>query len=310
MVLHLINNIEIGEYVMPLVQMKDILIKANQENYGVGAFSVANMEMVMGAIQAAEELRSPLILQIAEVRLNHSPIHMIGPLMVAAAKKATVPVAVHFDHGMTFEKIKETLEIGFSSVMFDGSHYPLEEDIQRTKEVVELAKQYGATVEAEIGRVGGSEDGSEDIEMMLTSTKEAKRFAEETDVDALAVAIGNAHGMYNGDPDLRLDRLQEINGIVDIPLVLHGGSGISPEDFKQCIQHGVRKINVATATFQNIVSTVNTAVLNTPYSDYFTYHQDVIEAAYENVKNHMLIFGSENKAQPEKLSSLNNRRNS
>lgn len=305
LILHLINNIETGECVMPLVQMKDILIKATQENYGVGAFSVANMEMVMGAIQAAEELRSPLILQIAEVRLNHSPIHMIGPLMVAAAKKATVPVAVHFDHGMTFEKIQETLEIGFSSVMFDGSHYPLEENIQKTKEIVELAKQYGATVEAEIGRVGGSEDGSEDIEMMLTSTKEAKRFAEETDVDALAVAIGNAHGMYNGDPDLRLDRLQEINGIVDIPLVLHGGSGISPEDFKQCIQHGVRKINVATATFQNIVSTVNTAVLNTPYSDYFTYHQDVIEAAYENVKNHMLIFGSENKAQPEKLSSLN-----
>ncbi|EPC8408855.1 class II fructose-bisphosphate aldolase [Bacillus thuringiensis] len=295
---------------MPLVQMKDILIKSDQENYGVGAFSVANMEMVMGAIQAAEELRSPLILQIAEVRLNHSPIHMIGPLMVAAAKKATVPVAVHFDHGMTFEKIKETLEIGFSSVMFDGSHYPLEENIQRTKEVVELAKQYGATVEAEIGKVGGSEDGSEDIEMMLTSTKEAKRFAEETDVDALAVAIGNAHGMYNGDPDLRLDRLQEINGIVDIPLVLHGGSGISPEDFKQCIQHGVRKINVATATFQNVINAVNTAVLNTSYSDYFMYHQDVIEAAYENVKNHMLIFGSENKAQPEKLSSLNNRRNS
>ncbi len=296
LVLHLINNIEIGEYVMPLVQMKDLLIKANQENYGVGAFSVANMEMVMGAIQAAEELRSPLILQIAEVRLNHSPIHLIGPLMVAAAKKATAPIAVHFDHGMTFEKIKETLEIGFSSVMFDGSHYPLEENIQRTKEVVELAKQYGATVEAEIGRVGGSEDGSEDIEMMLTSTKEAKRFAEETDVHALAVAIGNAHGVYNGDPDLRLDRLQEINRIVDIPLVLHGGSGISPEDFKKCIQHGVRKINVATATFQNIVSTVNTAALNTPYSDYFTYHQDVIEAAYENVKNHMLIFGSENKA--------------
>ena len=310
MVLHLINNIEIGEYVMPLVQMKDILIKANQENYGVGAFSVANMEMVMGAIQAAEELRSPLILQIAEVRLNHSPIHMIGPLMVAAAKKATVPVAVHFDHGMTFEKIKETLEIGFSSVMFDGSHYPLEENIQKTKEIVELAKQYGATVEAEIGRVGGSEDGLEDIEMLLTSTTEAKRFAEETDVDALAVAVGNAHGMYNGDPDLQLDRLQEINGIVDIPLVLHGGSGISPEDFKQCIQHGVRKINVATATFQNIVSTVNAAVLNTPYSDYFMYHQDVIEAAYENVKNHMLIFGSENKAQPEKVSSLINRRNS
>ncbi|KMN43777.1 class II fructose-bisphosphate aldolase [Bacillus sp. LK2] len=280
---------------MPLVQMKDILKKAYQENYGVGAFSVANMEMVMGAIKAAEELRSPLILQIAEVRLNHSPIHMIGPLMVAAAKEATVPVAVHFDHGMTIERIKETLEIGFSSVMFDGSHYPLEENIQKTKEVVELAKKYGATVEAEIGRVGGSEDGSEDIEMLLTSTQEAKRFAEETNVDALAVAIGNAHGMYNGNPNLRLDRLREINEVVHIPLVLHGGSGISPEDFKQCILHGVRKINVATATFHNVITAVNTAVGNAPYSDYFTYHQDVISAAYENVKNHMRIFGSENR---------------
>lgn len=294
MILHLINNIEKGD-VMPLVQMKDILIKAYQENYGVGAFSVANMEMVMGAIKAAEELRSPLILQIAEVRLNHSPIHMIGPLMVAAAKEATVPVAVHFDHGMTIERIKETLEIGFSSVMFDGSHYPLEENIQKTKEVVGLAKKYGATVEAEIGRVGGSEDGSEDIEMLLTSTQEAKRFAEETNVDALAVAIGNAHGMYNGNPNLRLDRLREINEVVHIPLVLHGGSGISPEDFKQCILHGVRKINVATATFHNVITAVNTTVGNAPYSDYFTYHQDVISAAYENVKNHMRIFGSENR---------------
>ncbi len=196
---------------------------------------------------------------------------------------------------MTFETIKEALEIGFSSVMFDGSHYPLEENIKKTKEIVALAKQYEATVEAEIGRVGGSEDGSADIEMLLTSTKEAKQFAEETDVDALAVAIGNAHGMYNGDPNLRLDRLQEINEVVHIPLVLHGGSGISPEDFKKCIQHGVRKINVATATFQNVITAVNTAAQNTPYSDYFTYHQDVIGAVYKNVKNHMRIFGSENR---------------
>ena len=134
---------------MPLVQMKDILMKANQENYGVGAFSVANMEMVMGAIKAKRRIACSTY-STKEVRLNHSPIHLIGPLMVAAKKH--VPVAVHFDHGMTFEKIKETLEIGFSSVMFDGSHYPLEENIQKTKEIVELAKQYGATVEAEIGR--------------------------------------------------------------------------------------------------------------------------------------------------------------
>ncbi|WP_078408966.1 class II fructose-bisphosphate aldolase [Priestia abyssalis] len=282
---------------MALVKMKDILAKAERDNYGVGAFSVANMEMVMGAIKAAEELQSPLILQIAEVRLNHSPLHMIGPLMVAAAKEANVPVAVHFDHGMTLEKIKQTLEIGFSSVMYDGSHHSLEENIQKTKEVVELAKQYGATVEAEIGRVGGSEDGSEDIEMLLTSTEEAKRFAEETNIDALAIAIGNAHGMYKGDPNLRLNRLHEINEQVDIPLVLHGGSGISAEDFKACIQKGIRKINVATATFNNIVHAVNKSVETAPYADYFALHQDSIHAVYENVKHHMQIFGSCNRVQ-------------
>jgi fructose-bisphosphate aldolase, class II len=292
---------KLGDFCMPLVKMKEILTKAEQGNYGLGAFSVANMEMVIGAIKAAEELRSPLILQIAEVRLNHSPIHMFGPLMVAAAKKASVPVAVHFDHGMTVGKIKEVLDIGFSSVMYDGSHHPLEENIAKTKEVVELAEQYGATVEAEIGRVGGSEDGTEDIEILLTSVDEAKRFAEETNVDALAIAIGNAHGMYNGDPNLRLDRLEEINENVSIPLVLHGGSGISAEDFQKCIQHGIRKINVATATFNSVVKVVNEASLNSPYGDYFMLHQDVIAGAYENVKHHMQIFGSCNKAELEKV---------
>lgn len=286
---------------MTLVKMRDILMKAEQEDYGVGAFSVANMEMVMGAIQAAEELNSPLILQIAEVRLNHSPIHMIGPIMVAAAKKANVPVAVHFDHGLTLEKIKQSLELGFSSVMFDGSHYSLEENIKKTKEVVEIAKSYEATVEAEIGRVGGSEDGTEEIEVLLTSTEEAKRFAEETQVDALAIAIGNAHGMYNGDPNLRLDRLQEINEQVEIPLVLHGGSGISTEDFRSSIQKGIRKINVATATFNSVINQVNKSLEAGPYSNYFTLHQNIIQAAYENVKHHIQIFGSCHKASDEKV---------
>ncbi|EOW9527287.1 class II fructose-bisphosphate aldolase [Bacillus cytotoxicus] len=280
---------------MTLVKMKDILEEAMEKNYGVGAFSVANMEMVIGAIRAAEELRSPLILQIAEVRLNHSPIHMIGPLMVAAAKEADVPVAVHFDHGMTIEKIKQALEIGFSSVMYDGSHYLLQENIENTKAVVALAKQYSATVEAEIGRVGGSEDGSEDIEISLTSVEEAKYFANETGVDALAIAIGNAHGMYKGDPHLHFDRLQEIVQQVKIPLVLHGGSGICAEDFQQCIQYGIRKVNVATATFHNVIHMINNSVQATPYTDYFKLHQDVIQAAYENVKNHIEIFGSYHK---------------
>ena len=275
---------------MTLVKMKEILAHAEENNYGVGAFSVANMEMVIGAVRAAEELRSPLILQIAEVRLKHSPLHLIGPLMVAAAKKATVPVAVHFDHGLTEGKIREALEIGFSSIMYDGSHHPLEKNIAETKNIVKIARPYGATVEAEIGQVGGSEDGSVDIEILLTSTEEATRFALETEIDALAIAIGNAHGMYKGKPHLRMDRLSEINQLVNIPLVLHGGSGISEEDFRACIKHGIRKINVATATFNHVVQMVNEEA---PFNQYFSYHESVIEAASENIKRHMYMFESE-----------------
>jgi len=209
--------------------------------------------------------------------------------MIEAAKKATVPVAVHFDHGETEEKILEALEIGFTSVMFDGSSLPLEENIAKTKNIVQLAKKYGATVEAEIGRVGGSEDGSVDVEIAITSVEEAKRFTDETRVDALAIAIGNAHGVYKGDPKLRLDRLEEINNEVKIPLVLHGGSGISQEDFRTAISHGIRKINVATSTFNNVIKRVNEDV---PFDNYFKYHELVIQAAAENVKAHMEMFQS------------------
>lgn len=162
----------------------------------------------MGAVQAAEELQSPLILQVAEVRLNHSPLHLLGPLMVAAAREAEVPVAVHLDLGMSTPVIEQALEIGFSSVMYDGSHHDLETNIENTVSIVQKAGKYGATVEAEIGRVGGSEDGSEDIEMQLTSVGDAERMEKETRLDALAVAIGNAHGMYKGEPDIRVDRLR------------------------------------------------------------------------------------------------------
>ncbi|MHA6259778.1 class II fructose-bisphosphate aldolase [Sporosarcina sp. CAU 1771] len=274
---------------MTLVKMKDILNTAKENNYGVGAFSVANMEMVIAAIRTAEELRSPLILQIAEVRLGPSPLHLMGPMMVEAARNASVPVAVHFDHGETEENIKKALEIGFTSVMFDGSLLPLDENMAQTKKIVELAKAYGATVEAEIGRVGGSEDGLTDIEIAITSVEEAKLFAEETGVDALAIAIGNAHGVYAGDPNLRLDRLEEINNEVEIPLVLHGGSGISQEDFRHAISHGIRKINVATSTFNNVIKRVNEQA---PFENYFDYHEFVVQAAAENVKKHMEMFQS------------------
>lgn len=218
---------------MPLVKMSPLLQKARQEGYAVGSFSVANMEMVLGVLKAVEETKSPAIIQIAEVRLNHSPLELIGPLMVAAAKASSVPVAVHFDHGKTTEKIKQALEIGFTSVMLDGSHLPFEENARITAETKQLASEYDADCEGEIGCVGGSEDGSEDIAINCTSPVQALEFYEKTGVDALAVAIGNAHGNYKQAPKLRFDILEETAGLVKAPFVLHGGTGILPDDFKK-----------------------------------------------------------------------------
>lgn len=281
---------------MSLVSMRELLSRADKENYSVGAFSIANMEMIIGAIKAAEELNSPIILQIAEVRLNHTPLNLIAPVMIEAAKKAKVPVAVHFDHGVTIEKIKEALELGFTSVMIDGSKLSIDENIDITKKVIKIAKEYNAAVEAEIGVVGGSEDGSEDIKARYTNVNDAEKFYKETNVDALAIAIGNAHGLYKFEPKLNFDILSQIDKCIDVPLVLHGGTGISDEDFKNSSNLGIRKINVATATFCNVEKHVRNLYKHTKSVDYFELHNAEIEGSYENVKKHILIFGSKNKA--------------
>lgn len=280
-----------------LVNMKDLLADAQKRNYAVGSFSVANMEMVLGVIKAAEETSSPIILQIAEVRLNHSPLALIGPLMVAAAEEASVPVAVHLDHGKTPCCIEQALDIGFTSVMFDGSHLPVEDNIEITKGIVEIAKEYGAAVEAEIGCVGGSEDGSEDIAINCTSPEQAKRFAEETGVDALAIAIGNAHGNYKETPHLRFDILEKVHSLVSVPLVLHGGTGISPDDFIRCHQNGIKKINIATATFDSVERSVRESYGSGKISGYYDLHEAEIDGAYQNAKKHMEIFYSVGKAE-------------
>lgn len=279
-----------------LVNMRELLEDAEKGNYAVGSFSVANMEMVLGVLKAAEELNAPVILQIAEVRLKQSPLEIIGPLMVAAAENASTPVAVHFDHGKTIEKITEALDIGFTSVMFDGSHLPLEENIEMTKKVISTAEEYDAAVEAEIGCVGGSEDGSEDIAINCTKPDDAVRFEKETGVDALAIAIGNAHGNYKSTPKLRFDILKQVDDMTDTPLVLHGGTGISPEDFVKCSKTGIKKINIATATFDSVENNVREAYKNGNIQGYYNLHEAEIEGAYKNAKRHILIFGSDNKA--------------
>lgn len=268
-----------------LVNMRDLLADAQDGNYAVGSFSVANMEMVLGVLKAAKELNAPVILQIAEVRLKQSPLEIIGPLMVAAAENADTPVAVHFDHGKTVEKITQALDIGFTSVMFDGSHLPLDENIAMTKQIMQIAKEYDASVEAEIGCVGGSEDGSEDIAINCTKVEDAVRFESETQVDALAIAIGNAHGNYKSTPKLRFDILEQVEKSTDIPLVLHGGTGITPEDFVRCSHTGIKKINIATATFDMVENTVHTCYNVKKINNYYDLQAAEVEGAYQMLKS-------------------------
>lgn len=271
--------------------MSTLLKKAREGGYAVGSFSVSNMEMVLGVLKAVEETKSPAILQIAEVRLNHSPLEIIGPLMVAAAKNCSMPVAVHFDHGKTTEKIKQALDTGFTSVMLDGSHLPFEENAKITAETKLLAQQYDADCEGEIGCVGGSEDGSEDIAINCTSPVQALEFYEKTNVDALAVAIGNAHGNYKQAPKLRFDILEETARLVKAPLVLHGGTGILPEDFRRCIKLGINKINIATATFDSVENSVRSAYENGAIKGYYDLQTAEVEGAYYNAMKHIEIFG-------------------
>ena len=278
---------------MPLVKMTELFAPHDNTTFAVGAFNVSNLEMAWGAIQAAEELNTPLILQIAEGRLRYSPLDLLGSVMIAAAKKCTVPAAVHLDHGATLETIKLALSLGFTSVMFDGSKYPLEENIRRTREVVELAHSKGAAVEAEIGRVGGAEGDYKSVDVLVTSVDEAKKFAEATGVDALAVAIGTAHGNYTVKPQLRIDRLKEIFDAIKTPLVLHGGTGLTADDFRNCIANGIKKINIATASYDNSARKIREVCESKPDAKFFDFSDAIVRGTCENIKHHMKIFNSE-----------------
>ncbi len=274
---------------MSLVPMKDILLRAEAGGYGVGAFSVADMEMILGAVKAAEELQVPMILQIAQVRLPFSPLDKIAPMMIAAAKNASVPVAVHFDHGLDVQAIGQALDLGFTSVMIDASKLSIDENIKITSEVRKMADRYNASVEAEVGQLGVSEDGTGDASRIHSDPKEVKRLYEETGVDAIALSIGNQHGFYKAAPKLNFEILEEANSLVPVPLVLHGGSGISDEDFRKCISLGITKINVATATFSAVKDAARN-YLEGEKTDYFSLSDSMMKGAYENIKRHMQVF--------------------
>lgn len=277
---------------MSLVKMTEILKWAEENNCAAGAFSVGNMEMVIGAVRAAEEMNTPIILQIAEKRMKQSPLNLMAPMMISAAKKSKVPVAVHLDHGLTMDCIKESLSYGFTSVMLDASLLPFEENIAMTKAVKEEALKYGATVEAELGVVGGNEGDTAEHKILCTDPKKAEVFCDETKVDCLAVAIGNAHGNYPVLPELRFDVLEEICKTVNTPLVLHGGTGITAEMFRKAISLGIRKINIATASFDALAKAAKEYTGDVESPDYFTLSPKMADAVYENVKRHIEIFNN------------------
>ena len=278
-----------------IVSLKEMLQEADKGRYAVGAFNCLSLENVEGAIAAAEELRSPIIIQLAEVQFPCAPMNLMAPIYLEAARRASVPVVVHLDHGQSFETCAEAIRLGFGSVMFDGASLPFEENVRITREVTRMAKAMGVDVEAELGKVGdvGKDDDKADV---FTDVEESARFIELTGVDALAVAIGNQHGRYVATPKLNIDRLIELHERNRMPLVLHGGSGTSVEDFKACIHNGICKINVATAIQVGITERVQQYLREVANPDYITMKGVIREASKEVVKEHILLFESNNRA--------------
>ena len=231
---------------MPLVTSEKMLLDAQKGGYAVGAFNVENMEMVKAVIAAAEELQAPVMLQTTPSTVKYGTLETYFAMVTAEAKKATVPVCLHLDHGSSFELAAKAIQVGYTSVMIDGSHEDFEHNVEVSKRVADVGKACGIPVEAELGKVGGKEDDLEADADTNTDPQEAKEFVERTGVTSLAVAIGTAHGFYAGTPVLDKERVSEIKKLVSVPLVLHGASGLSDEDVRECVQRGMCKVNFAT----------------------------------------------------------------
>ena len=231
---------------MPLVTSKEMLLKAQKEGYAVGAFNAENMEMVKAIIEAAEELKAPVMIQTTPSTVKYGTVETYAALVAAEAKKASVPVCLHLDHGSSFELAMQAIHAGYTSVMIDGSKFDFEENIALTKKVADVARVLDIPCEAELGKVGGKEDDLEAEADTNTDPEEAREFVERTGVSSLAIAIGTAHGFYAGTPVLDKERVSKVKEVVSVPLVLHGASGLSDEDVRECVQRGMCKVNFAT----------------------------------------------------------------
>jgi len=231
-----------------LINTKEMLLDAQREGYAVPAFNIHNLETIQVVVEAASELKSPVILAGTPGTFLYSGRDYLQAIVEVAAKKHNIPIALHLDHHEQFDEIKESINFGTKSVMIDASHTSYEENIRIVSEVVTYAHAYGVTVEAELGRLGGQEDDIivDEGDAFYTDPQKAKDYVEKTKIDSLAVAIGTAHGLYKAEPKLDIQRLKEIRKCVDVPLVLHGASGIGSKIVRECIKNGICKVNIAT----------------------------------------------------------------
>lgn len=281
--------------------MKPVLDRAYKVHYAVGSFNVINLDFLEAISGAAIRQKSPVILSIAEAHYPYVNLENIVPAIKAIAARSPVDMVLNLDHGLTLAGIERAIKNDFTNIMFDGSHLDFEENIRQTREVVDRCHPLGISVEAELGAVGGSEGGALEGEAdpaKFTDVEQARQFVEETGVDFLAVAIGNSHGRYKGKPDLDFKRLKILRDVTGIPLVLHGGSGLSPEDFQQAIQLGIAKINFFTGMSQVALATTKTYIngAGEVYDDYVIMLQQVKDAVSQVVGQQMDIFGSTGKA--------------
>lgn len=278
------------------VQSKAIIEKALKEHYAVPAFNAENLEMIQAIISAAEQMNSPVIIQTTPPTVKYLDADEAYAMVSVLAGKTNIPVALHLDHCTDFENVMKAIKAGYSSVMFDGSKLDFEENIKITRKVVETAHPMGVTVEAELGKVGGKEDNVEASEDVYTDPCQAEEFVNRTNVDILAVAIGTAHGFYKGEPKLDFERIEEIAQKTDIPLVLHGGSGVPDESVKKAISLGMAKVNFATelraAATKGVRGVLSDETVIDPKKYMGAAREEVIKLCMEKIE----MCGSKNKA--------------
>lgn len=283
---------------MSFVTSEKMLLDAQAGGYAVGAFNVENMEMVKAVIAAAQELKAPVMLQTTPSTIKYGTVETYAAIVAAEAAKASVPVALHLDHGNSYELAIHAANSGYTSVMIDGSAFTLAENIELTAKVVKEVKSLGIPVEAELGKVGGKEDDLEAEADTNTNVAEAVEFVEKTGINSLAIAIGTAHGFYAGVPVLDKERLSEIKSKVSIPLVLHGASGLSDEEVRECVRRGICKVNFATELRAAYSEAVKHYLEEKPDTiDPKKYGEAAMDKVKNLVKGRMIVCGCDGKAE-------------